>query len=114
MQVDGSWDKQSKHDGTGWAIPYDDNKNNNSVDGGGTYGLANSSLHVEAKARLQALQWCIAKGTDEVLMLTDIVTLINNLSNSKAEDIPMQWKILEIKELTSTCKICVILKADRQ
>lgn len=78
------------------------------------YGLANSALHAEAKACLQAPRWCVSKGKDEVLILTDSVNLINNLSKPKAGDIAIQWTISEIIELASTYKTCVLIKVDRQ
>lgn len=87
LQLNESWEKSSKRDGIGWAMNHNDNNNISSTDGGGMYGLENSVLHAEAKACLQALRWCISKGKDEVLILTDSVNLINSLSKSKAEDI---------------------------
>lgn len=96
----GLGDKRSKRDGTGWAINHSGNSG-----GGGTYGLASSTLHAKAKACLHALQWCIKKGRDDVLLLSYPATLINNLSKSMVDDIPIWWTNRDIKDLASKCKI---------
>lgn len=90
-----------------------DVKNDICKDGGDSYGLAQSPLHSEAQACLGGIQWCKEQLVEEVLILTGSVSLISNLeSSAKDRNIPIVCTVATIKEITSSFKLCIILKDD--
>ncbi|XP_056694898.1 uncharacterized protein [Spinacia oleracea] len=113
LQVDGSWDKNTRKAGAGWAIFNPTTKE--TTDGGGSYDLAHTPLQLEAHACLKSILWCKNQGLDEILILTDSANLLSNLEfTTKEPHITILRTLAQIKEAASNFKACVIIKADRQ
>ncbi|XP_021732036.1 boron transporter 4-like [Chenopodium quinoa] len=111
VEADGSWDKKTMRAGVGWAV-----KNN--IQGvareeRGNYGTTASVIQCEAWAYLEALKWARAKGKQGILLLSDSISLLNNLQDNQGKEISINWLLKELRIVGAAFQRCTILKVDR-
>uniref|UniRef100_A0A803M4I5 RNase H type-1 domain-containing protein n=1 Tax=Chenopodium quinoa TaxID=63459 RepID=A0A803M4I5_CHEQI len=66
-------------------------------EGGGSYGIAETTFCAEAKACLGALTWALAKGFKRIAMYTDCAALITQLNSKADSNIANIWTLQGIK-----------------
>ncbi|XP_021719877.1 uncharacterized protein LOC110687526 [Chenopodium quinoa] len=111
VEVDGSWDKTTTRVGIGWAIK--DNGSGGETGEGGKYGVAASALQCEAWACLEALRWARSTERNEILVLTDSLSLLNNLQGNSCKEVSITWCLKGLKEVGALFQRCTILKVQR-
>ncbi|XP_021714859.1 uncharacterized protein LOC110682822 [Chenopodium quinoa] len=111
VEVDGSWDKKSTRAGIGWAVKA--NAKGYDMQEGGRHGATSSALHSEARACLEALKWAKAKGYQGILILSDSISLMDNLQDDLGKDVQITWVLKEIRDIGLTFRRCTILKVRR-
>ncbi|XP_021721056.1 uncharacterized protein LOC110688599 [Chenopodium quinoa] len=111
VEVDGSWDKNTRREGIGWAVK--ENHNGFDLDRGGKHGATTSVLQCEAWACLEAMTWAREKGIHGILILSDSMGLLNNLQDKSGKDISIVWLLKEIRKIGASFQRCTILKGQR-
>ncbi|XP_021764021.1 uncharacterized protein LOC110728687 [Chenopodium quinoa] len=111
VEADGSWDKNTMRSGVGWAV-----KNyihGVARDEGGKYGTTTSVIQCEVWACLEAMKWARAKGKQGILLLSDSISLLNNLQDHQGKEISIYWLLKELRIVGASFQRCAILKVNR-
>ncbi|XP_021722378.1 uncharacterized protein LOC110689853 [Chenopodium quinoa] len=81
IEADGSWDKRTTRTRIGWAVK--SNILGYGLDEGGKHEVAASVIQCEAWACLEAMKWAQSKGRHGILLVTDSLSLLNNLQDDE-------------------------------
>lgn len=81
--------------------------------GGGTYGLATTTLQAEAISCSHAMEWVVAEHCTNVMFLTYSTNLICLLQGQMIPPIHLQGTISRIRELGVKFNWCMITKVPR-
>lgn len=108
--VDGVWDPKTTNMGLGWCIRRPINHVTHDIHGGETYDSANSALHAEVLACIQALYQAQQNQLHHINLFTNSTNLVQVLQNHLRPYIQLIWTFEKLKILANEFTSCCITK----
>uniref|UniRef100_A0A803L7B7 RNase H type-1 domain-containing protein n=1 Tax=Chenopodium quinoa TaxID=63459 RepID=A0A803L7B7_CHEQI len=98
IAIDGSWHKDTGQYDIGWTATF---TNTDEMKVGGSFGITDSALMVEAITCVSALKWALSHSCMNVLVYTDSEVLVALLQRPTNTNVTLHWTLQEIRQLGS-------------